>query len=221
MVRAEHAKHHKDDGPPGGPDNKELREEVARAAAALEAAHNGQIIPAVTLCVAITHVTCAELQLPSRCDHVDGLNGSFGARSGLVTIRLIYRLCCLLLNWLRLLARSSAVKDVEILVLRHQLSVLERGRPRPAFHPRRPGRDRSPGPAAGDASAQEPETLGHATHHPALARQTGKAEMDLSTPTAGTAGQARCPAGPDPAPGEGKQRMGVPADPRRTPQPGL
>ncbi|MFB8265046.1 integrase core domain-containing protein [Streptomyces sp. NPDC055955] len=50
-----------------------------------------------------------------------------------MTIRLIYRLCCLLLNWLRLLARSSAAKDVEILVLRHQLSVLERGMPKPGF----------------------------------------------------------------------------------------
>ncbi|MGW9028370.1 integrase [Streptomyces sp. NPDC055722] len=37
------------------------------------------------------------------------------------------------MGWLRLLARSSAAKDVEILVLRHQLSVLERGRPKPAF----------------------------------------------------------------------------------------
>lgn len=50
-----------------------------------------------------------------------------------MTFRLVYRLGCLLLGWLRLLARPSAAKDVEILVLRHQLSVLERGRPKPAF----------------------------------------------------------------------------------------
>ncbi|GAA1934306.1 integrase core domain-containing protein [Streptantibioticus ferralitis] len=50
-----------------------------------------------------------------------------------MTFRLAYRFGCLLLGWLHLLARSSAAKDVEILVLRHQLSVLERGRPKPAF----------------------------------------------------------------------------------------
>ncbi|MEU1631131.1 helix-turn-helix domain-containing protein [Streptomyces sp. NPDC020096] len=50
-----------------------------------------------------------------------------------MTFRLLYRFGLLLLGWLRLLARSSAAKDVEILVLHHQLSVLERGRPKPTF----------------------------------------------------------------------------------------
>lgn len=36
-------------------------------------------------------------------------------------------------SWLRLLARSSAAKDVEILVLRRQLAVLQRSSPKPAF----------------------------------------------------------------------------------------
>src|SRR3954454_19668708 len=37
-----------------------------------------------------------------------------------------------LLSWLALLARSNAVKDVEILVLRHEVAVLRRRNPRPA-----------------------------------------------------------------------------------------
>jgi hypothetical protein len=52
---------------------------------------------------------------------------------GHVTVRLIYRLGCVLLGWLRLLARSSAAKDIEVLVLRQQLSVLERSTPKPDF----------------------------------------------------------------------------------------
>jgi putative transposase len=50
-----------------------------------------------------------------------------------VTFRLVYRFGCLLFGWLRLLAMSSAAKDVEILVLRHQLAVLQRSNPKPAF----------------------------------------------------------------------------------------
>jgi hypothetical protein len=37
-----------------------------------------------------------------------------------VTVRLIYQLFVKMLSWLALLARSSASKDVEILVLRHE-----------------------------------------------------------------------------------------------------
>jgi putative transposase len=35
------------------------------------------------------------------------------------------------LSWLALLARSNATKDIEILVLRHELAVLRRHNPRP------------------------------------------------------------------------------------------
>jgi len=38
---------------------------------------------------------------------------------------------CRILAWLVLLARSSAAKDAEILVLRHEVAVLRRAVPRP------------------------------------------------------------------------------------------
>ncbi len=45
--------------------------------------------------------------------------------------RLAYLMLARVLSWLALLARSEAVKDVEILVLRHEVAVLRRHHPRP------------------------------------------------------------------------------------------
>jgi putative transposase len=48
-----------------------------------------------------------------------------------VALRLIYQMFSKLLSWMVLRTRSDTSKEIEILVLRHQLAVLQRRTPSP------------------------------------------------------------------------------------------
>jgi hypothetical protein len=107
-----------------------------------------------------------------------------------VVLLLIYQMFAKLLSWAVLHARSENAKEVEILVLRHQLAVLQRRTPPAADQPDRPRRDRRPRPTA--PSAPPPRLPGHPCHDPALASPTHSSPLDYP---AGQGRPPRIPAG--------------------------
>jgi hypothetical protein len=51
-----------------------------------------------------------------------------------MSLRLLYLVYCRIAGWLALLTRTSAAKDVEILVLHHENAVLRRQNPKPRLN---------------------------------------------------------------------------------------
>ena len=84
-----------------------------------------------------------------------------------VAVKLIYQIFAKLLSWMVLRARSDTAKEIEILVLRHQLAVLQRRTTAATDELDRSSRDRRPRPTA--ARSSPPRIPGHPSHDPALA----------------------------------------------------
>ena len=93
-----------------------------------------------------------------------------------VSLRLLYLIVSQLLSWLILLGRTTSSKDIELLVLRHEIAVLRRTNPRPRLD----WADRAV-LAALIRCLPEPARSppGHPVHGLALASPPGDQEMDL------------------------------------------
>jgi hypothetical protein len=95
-------------------------------------------------------------------------------------IRFSYLAVLRVFGWLALLARSDRDKDAEILILRHQVAVLQRQVKTPRLSVGRPGGPHRADPAPAGKAAIAP--TGHPRHRPALAPPPDRPQVDLSAP---------------------------------------
>ena len=108
-----------------------------------------------------------------------------------MALKLIYQMFAKLLSWMVLHARSDTANEIEILVLRHQLAVLQRRTPRPRIN----WSDRAVIAALARLlpNSSPPRIPGHTSHDPALAPATRPPPLDH--PAHAPAGRPAIPAG--------------------------
>jgi hypothetical protein len=94
-----------------------------------------------------------------------------------VSLRLLYLIFDRLLGWLLLLGRTPASKDLELLVLRHEVAVLRRTNPTPHLNWADRAVFAALDPAATRGAARSPP--GHPGHGPAVAPPPGRQEVGL------------------------------------------
>ena len=97
-----------------------------------------------------------------------------------MSLRLLYLIFRQVLGLVLLLGRTSSTKDVELLVLRHEVAVLRRTHPQTTSGVGGPGRVRRARPAAA-SSAASPSPWSP-QHDPALASPSRAQKMDLWVP---------------------------------------
>ena len=97
-----------------------------------------------------------------------------------MSLRLLYLIFWQVLGLVLLLCRTSAAKDVELLVLRHEVAILRRTNPRPRMDWGGPGRVGRARAAVAPGTAVPPR--GHPGHDLALASPARAPAMDLPEP---------------------------------------
>jgi len=129
-----------------------------------------------------------------------------------VSLRLLYLLFRQVLGLVLLMGRTSCTKDVELLVLRHEVAVLRRRNPRPRID----WADRAVFAALVRqfASRTASAAPGHPEHDPALAPSPRPPTMDLPPPDRTTTHRRR-PRRPGSAHGAGEPTLGIYPNPGR------